>query len=338
MRDLFLQADVDDSAVGGALRIIDYFDRLVSVHADTETLVREAAALAGVPVGCRQGDVIWRSLPSGMLTEQDASADTVEERRIDDHCLVWREGGPGESAHGKLVLERLGLALEISQASRPGDTRVDPVETLFSAPLKGERPDLRERAWSRLRMEPTGMFRALAVPIAQSPAAALPHALIDTADGPLFGVIVRDGGSWSGTAGVGLPTSPAELHRSWRSALLALRLSERDQPFYADDLGSLLPMLEAVTLSTSDSGDADAVEKALKKGWSLAGLQALADGKSIRSIARTTGLHHSTIQARVDRISDVLGFDPTTSLGSTRLGVALLLWRWRLPVEGGRAG
>ena len=46
-------------------------------------------------------------------------------------------------------------------------------------------------------------------------------------------------------------------------------------------------------------------------------------------IAALCGVHHSTLQTRLDAISEIVGFDPLDGLGRTRLGIAYLVWRLR---------
>ncbi|MBW3536018.1 MAG: zinc-binding dehydrogenase, partial [Gemmatimonadetes bacterium] len=58
-------------------------------------------------------------------------------------------------------------------------------------------------------------------------------------------------------------------------------------------------------------------------------LDALIRAGSVRQAARMCGVHHSTLQTRVDTISDMVGFDPLDGLGRTRLGIAYLVWRLR---------
>jgi hypothetical protein len=41
------------------------------------------------------------------------------------------------------------------------------------------------------------------------------------------------------------------------------------------------------------------------------------------------GVHRGTMQASVDTIADMVGFDPLDGPGRTRLGIAYLVWRLR---------
>jgi DNA-binding PucR family transcriptional regulator len=47
---------------------------------------------------------------------------------------------------------------------------------------------------------------------------------------------------------------------------------------------------------------------------------------SIREIASTLHMHHSSVAYRLSKMSDVLGYDPRTPEGQYRARTALLLW------------
>lgn len=44
---------------------------------------------------------------------------------------------------------------------------------------------------------------------------------------------------------------------------------------------------------------------------------------------RDARVHHSTMQAMVETVAALRGFDPFDGLGRTRLGTAYLVWRLR---------
>ena len=50
---------------------------------------------------------------------------------------------------------------------------------------------------------------------------------------------------------------------------------------------------------------------------------------SLRQAARAAGVHHSTMQSRLETVTATLGFDPFEGYGRTRLGTAYLVWRLR---------
>ena len=53
----------------------------------------------------------------------------------------------------------------------------------------------------------------------------------------------------------------------------------------------------------------------------------MAAGASRRSLAGLAGLHHSTMDARLRKLPTLLGYDPGTATGRTRLDVTLMLHR-----------
>ncbi|MBT9257193.1 helix-turn-helix domain-containing protein [Phycicoccus sp. KQZ13P-1] len=61
----------------------------------------------------------------------------------------------------------------------------------------------------------------------------------------------------------------------------------------------------------------------------VATIEAVIHSQSVRQAARLAGVHHSTIQTRIETISALLGFDPFDGFGKPRLGTAYLVWRLR---------
>lgn len=67
---------------------------------------------------------------------------------------------------------------------------------------------------------------------------------------------------------------------------------------------------------------------ALTQGvWSIQLLRALASGVSQRSLASQAGVHHSTMGERLRKLPGILGYDPLTPSGRTRLDLALMMHR-----------
>ena len=63
--------------------------------------------------------------------------------------------------------------------------------------------------------------------------------------------------------------------------------------------------------------------------WVRPTVGALLDSSSVRQSARLLDIHHSTMQSRVEILTDALGFDPLDGVGRARLGMAFLTWRMR---------
>ena len=100
-------------------------------------------------------------------------------------------------------------------------------------------------------------------------------------------------------SGVGLAMEPGVLHRSWASALLALRLTTERQPRQlADDLGGLLVLAEAADSSAYQTPDLTALTRLVTaQPKALRLLESLASANSLRAVADEVGLHHSSVQS-----------------------------------------
>ena len=60
-------------------------------------------------------------------------------------------------------------------------------------------------------------------------------------------------------------------------------------------------------------------------------LDELVAAESVRAAATALSLHHSTLQARHEALSRMLGYDPRSAIGRTRYETARLLSRLRAP-------
>lgn len=337
MRELFGRiADLDPAASDG-LVVIEYFDRLVAAHITLDGLVKEAAILARATVGYEHGPRYYRRLPSGDVSAAARPAHALS-ATTSTGAVVWLAPSPATPPIAQMVLERLTLATELTESRRGREHKPSAVEILLTPPLPDEPLGLRAGALGRLRLETDGVFRALALPLSITPPVASPHALIETPWGPIRGAIVRDSYRLNGRSGMGTRATGRSLHTSWRHALIALRLAEDEQPLSADDIGPILlhALEELQTQNASAAEEIDKVERARAGHWSIPQLRALANGQSLRAIAASAGLHHSTVHARLSTLPDLLGYDPQTPLGRVRLGATLMLWQLNGPSPYGR--
>ena len=71
------------------------------------------------------------------------------------------------------------------------------------------------------------------------------------------------------------------------------------------------------------------LETVMQHPWAAQTLDALLRSASIRDASRIAGVHHSTMQARLETIRGLLSFDPMDGIGRTRVGLAFLAWRVR---------
>ncbi|MFD2796461.1 helix-turn-helix domain-containing protein [Promicromonospora vindobonensis] len=326
MRELFGKLVDLDPAASDALRVIEYFDRLVSARAGTTALLKEAAVLARTKVGYEKDGQARTFLPSGSEgTPTPRSMEAIVSETADG-AIVWMELNEASVATASMVLDRLALALAVSAMQVEDGASRSAVTILLSPPLPGEDLGSRTAALGKLRLEPNGVFRTLALPLDVLPPPGWPQTLVETPWGRVRGVIARSGFTWNQAGGIGTATDGYGIHESWWRATVALRLSDNIRPFEADSLGSLLVPLQPSAAGIG-ADELDRVRRALKNRWTTDELAAVADGGSLRRVAAVSGLHHSTITERLNRLPTILGYDPKTGTGRARLTIALMLHR-----------
>lgn len=100
---------------------------------------------------------------------------------------------------------------------------------------------------------------------------------------------------------------------------------------HADHFGPLLLATLGDYETSTDSADIEvtAVNQALQNHWTPGELRSLAAGRSLRTVAAASGVHHSTVHARLAKLPDLLGYDATSGVGQHRLAVAVMLWQLR---------
>ena len=129
--------------------------------------------------------------------------------------------------------------------------------------------------------------------------------------------------------GIGVATDVDQLHRSFRTAVVALRLCDADTgTVEAATYGGLVDLLADLP-DDVDPPELAALARVMAHPWGAATVSALVEAGSVRQAARLADVHHSTLQTRLDLVTDELGFDPLGGYGRTRLGVAYLVWRMR---------
>jgi len=313
-----------DPEASESLKVITYFDALVNSRANAEMLVRGAAALCGCPVGFAvEGRTVCMDA-SGRKTNSGSSDWPSKPFGIDGRTWIERVG-PGY-VNDELILERLAIALGIywDRTSPIAATR-RAVETVISSEASLER---RLEAAALLHLDRESSYRVHAVPTA-SP---LPgsSAIVQTQVG-VVRVAVRPstaGFEYQGLAGIGLSASPAELDRSWLTAILALRLTSPRRPVQtADELGSLIVFADMASHPTPEPADVTALKSLIEgEPKALPMLEAIAESGSLRAVAGQLNLHHSSVQNRAAEFTSALGFDIRTPAGRVRLTLALTLF------------
>ena len=325
-------AELDPTATLG-LRVIACFDELIIGNVNTRALLGAAASLAGCNAGFRQDQParVVRVTPDGELCPE--AEPTGQVLHPDEGLTVWLEREGPKRANDDIIVERLALAVRIRCG--PGHQEVDTRRDLAvlldaSVPL-----DERQLAAARVGLRPTATYRVVAAPLFalwKERPNDVPEDVVPTASGPLHALVVPGTVTTvnANPAGVGIATRPEHIHHSFRTAVVALRLCSPPTASVvtADEYGSLIGLL-ADASPEAHIPDVDLIEDVMVHSWACATLDALIRAGSVRQAARLCGVHHSTLQTRLEAISEVVGFDPLDGLGRTRLGIAYLVWRLR---------
>ncbi|MEO3937370.1 hypothetical protein V3N99_11505 [Dermatophilaceae bacterium Soc4.6] len=177
-------------------------------------------------------------------------------------------------------------------------------------------------------------YRVLAAPLfavwTQHPLG--PEDVVPSVHGPIHVLVVPEHGATVDAcpAGVGVAAEPENLHHSYRTALVALRLCDPPHTpvVHADDFGGLVALL-ADAPDDIQQPDVATLDVIACHPWGLVTVDAVIRSQSVRQAARHAGVHHSTMQTRVDTIVQVMGFNPFDGFGKPRLGTAYLVWRIR---------
>lgn len=328
MKELVGRLSALDPEASETLKVIAYFDALVDGRVGAEGMLRGAAVLGGAPIGhVHAGHVEGRRFGAdGAELPPGGPGDWLAVSSADG-SVVWLERPGDAHANDAMVLERLAIALSIQSARL--DTSA-PTRRAVEVLLAGDASDQeREEAASRLSLGAHAAIHAVAIPPTVRSDRPLAQAVVATRFGIVRAALSPDDRPPAARAGIGVPAfGLAEVRESWRSALVALRLADEDEPVVrAADLGPLLQLAEAEDLRATPHPDVLAVAGLLATPWTQRLLQAVASGASQRALATEAGVHHSTMGARLQELPARLGYDPSTSRGRTRLDVALMLHR-----------
>lgn len=326
-------ARLDPSASLG-LRVIACFDELMVGNVNTRALLAAAASLAGCVAGFRSVTPTRtvRIDPRGHHAE--GATPTVDPGfRMDasDGLTVWLEREGPRQPNDAIVLERLALAIRIRHGrGRQSDHRRD-LSLLLDPDV-----DVEARCVSAttLGLRAEARYRVVCAPLfavwPEHPQG--PEDVVATRFGTIHALVLPAGDHTltASPSGIGVATSVQDLHHSFRTALVALRLC--DPPtvgsVLADDFGGLIGLL-ADAPDGSPQPDVDLVDGVMAHAWGAETLAAVVRSQSLRQAARAAGVHHSTMQARLETVTSLLGFDPFDGYGRTRLGTAYLVWRLR---------
>lgn len=324
-------ARLDPNASLG-LRVIACFDELMVGNVNTHALLAAASSLAGCVAGFDQTSPAraLRVDPTGHVVVEP---NEVQRTTVDaaEGLRVWLERSGDPLPNDAIILERLALAVRLrhSEGRSERDTQRSLAVLLDQERAEAERLS----AAAALRLA-TGRRHRVAV----APLFAVwrhhphgPEDVISTRFGPIHALVVPEEFADLDAApcGVGVAAPLHDLHRSFRTALVALRLTTTAEPLlHADTYAGLVELL-------ADSGDdaaiadADTFATAADQPWVVETVDVLLRTQTVRAAARDLGIHHSTLQARLESLTATLGFDPTEGYGRIRLGIAFLVHRLR---------
>ncbi len=347
MQELLGKIAALDPEASLGIRVIACFDELIIGAVNTRALLSTAASLAGCPAGFAQ-DHPSRSMRVSPTGEELAPGSPAHAacHELPRGARVWleREGAP--HVNDAIIVERLALAvgvrlgIERHEIEPPRDIGILLDETV-PAEVRGD-------AARRQGLSAATRYRVVAAPLfavwAEHPQG--PGDVVSTPLGPIHAVIspaavdrvdVRP-------SGIGIAVCCDDLPRSFRTAVVALRLcAAPEEPFVsADSYGGLIELL-ADSPTRRSTPDSDRMDLVMGHCWARTTVQAVLNTTTIRQAARHDGVHHSTMQARIDTLTQELGFDPLHGYGRTRLGLAYLVWRLHtsrvldLPTPAGQA-
>ncbi len=325
-------ARLDPSASLG-LRVIACFDELVVGNVNTRALLAAAASLAACPAGFRQRSParLIRIAPDGHRIDADDHIPQPElTTAATDDLEVWLERSGPHLPNDAIILERLALAVRI----RHGHGRREFDNRRHFGLLVDESIDLEQRCVSATAL---GLAHDQQYRVAVAPLFAVwddhpsgPEDVVPTQFGPLHAIVVpATVDSFAASpCGIGVAAAPAHLHHSFRTAVVALRLCDppRTGLLRADDFGGLIGLL-AESSGSPTNPDVEALADVIAHPWGASTVEAIVGAGTVRQAARTAGVHHSTMQDRVNTIAEALGFDPLDGFGRTRLGAAHLMLR-----------
>lgn len=225
MQELVGRLTALDPEASETLKVVAYFDVLVAGGAGLQALLRGAAVLSGTVAGATDGRRTYRMGPDGDRRTETVQVQPHWPSRSKDDRSVWleREGSP--HANDDMVIERLALAADLVGSRRPGE----PGSSLETAIDATRDADERRVALSRLRLDPAREVRIAALPPSHDVDGAL-STVVATPYGLVRAVVLGQGATVPGPAGVGVPRRADQLPESFRTAVLALRLLPKPSP------------------------------------------------------------------------------------------------------------
>lgn len=317
-----------DAEASESLKVIAYFDRLISGGAGLESVARAAAVLAGVPAGIEAESRQIRVGVDGTRLPPAASPAAID-ATFSGGPRVWLERVGPKQANDAMIVERMGLAATTIVLRR--STSVGALEQIVDPATS---PLARARAAARLRLGQSVPTVVIALPPGAPDPQRGPSAIMTTSAGPARIVIDRDGRpAASGPAGSAHAVDLSALPAAWRDAQIALAQTDARHPVItAESLGVLIEVVRRFDPHQPVHPDVAALLSLENRDLEL--LDLMQESASIRAAARSAGLHHSSLQARLEVLRSRLGYDPISPTQRGRYTGARLVSRMVRPAIG----
>jgi hypothetical protein len=333
MRELIGQVAVRDDATATALRVISHFDDLVNAGASTATILRAAAALAGVAAGMHDGadGRTIRVDPPGSASNGVPAGDVKWPRATIEHTRassVWIERSGDSGPLDSLILERCAQALRARRPSIASSLAKD--ELVRIACDEDASEDERRQACIALGLlaEPAVIVfpsRVISGLLSTTEFRGLQVLLAPSIELPMESSGMRSGSSVASDSAV-----PAALARAERALALSVHpLLGGPSHVEFENLGAAAVIAQHVSPASARASSDVAQLQRLRAGrpWLPALFGQGAVGQSIRNTAQSLHLHHSSLQGRSVWLENELGYSLRTVEGRHRAAATWLLWR-----------
>ncbi|HET6859288.1 MAG TPA: helix-turn-helix domain-containing protein [Streptomyces sp.] len=339
MQSLLLRLSALDADAENAVRVISFFDRMITGRVGLDTVVRNTALLAERPAGVSAPGlgVSLRADPQGEVVASGRVPVGAARRELDGGTVVWVSAEDTPSPLSDMLLERfaIAVALLLDHTGVPLPELGDPalVELVLS---EGVGTAERARALHLLGVDPAADLRVVAE---SGPAAVEGRAAVLGALRAVLHTGELPGPPPVGTRlGVGPQVPAIDVARSWQAARTAVRFTSASDPVvWWERLGGLAVLADRLDhpqlAGVADVVALDRLAAEPHGRESVAVLEALCATGSARKAATSLHRHHSTVPARLAHAESVLGFPLATPAGRFRLHLALMLRNLRDTAE-----
>ena len=346
-----------------ALRVVAYFDQLASNTPDLDAVVRATGVIADCPAGANipsRGLAIRYSSEGVLLAGPATQVSQQVAVKVDgnERSSLWLERGDAGHELDEFILERFALTVaavlgrqgapsgadaasglsdpalaqllvnarsteaERSRAARLIGLQPSDSVQLIAVESTGPRPeDLSTRplrsAWQRpVHIAPLSRQLSLVIAVGADPVDwAAAHGITGrAASGPVVDILNAPQ-SWS----IARETLRfAGASSSWP------RLLDSNQLGVLRLISSLDP---AVVAEHPDVVHLERLASGPQGAEAIEILDHYLHASSLRSAARASNFHHSSLQGRISRIGQTLQVDLSSAAGRERIAVAMLLWK-----------